>query len=86
MSHLALEPCGLCGDRSSDVRIALVRYNEAAVAAGKPLFEEMPRCRDVEACRQRVLTQRQPWPVARPVVMTEQARAAIAEAQRLVRG
>lgn len=57
------EPCLLCGLVSStEVRVSLARYL-VDVEAGKP-FSSIPRCVNRSACRERVLSKGEPWPVA----------------------
>lgn len=51
--------CRLCGDRSDDVEVMLVAYLEPAVVGR--FADSMPRCRDVQACRDRVEDKGEPW-------------------------
>lgn len=51
--------CKLCGDRSDDVEVMLVAYLEPEVVGR--FADSMPRCRDVQACRDRVEDKGEPW-------------------------
>ena len=49
--------CGLCGERSPDVRTALVRWLDGS-------FDAVDRCRDVESCFRRVTSRGETWPLS----------------------
>lgn len=56
--------CALCGS-TTGVSVGLVRYPDPPPFAGRP-FESVPRCRDAIACRARVESRGEPWPIAEP--------------------
>lgn len=52
-------PCLLCGSEG-DTRIALIEW---AVPSDR-IWDAIPRCRDVAACKERVVLLHEPWPLA----------------------
>jgi hypothetical protein len=63
------DPCFLCGSRS-DVAVSLVEWRDPIVqpAPKAPIrWEDLPRCRDRVACRDRVEKAGQPSLVVDPV-------------------
>lgn len=71
--------CDLCGREDHDVKVRLVRWADAVVeAARQPPWENVARCPDYQACRARVESKGERWPirdtVTQPTVTKPQQR------------